>query len=413
MKTRTTTTLALIVLSALAIGQGAAAQGQQSTGQVPPLTPQQIADVKKLLEEKEKAERQAVREAELEGVRVRLGDIGQFRGARRNVLTGIGLVVGLAGTGDTKSTPWTQTLISNYLSRWGTIVDQAQVKGKNIATVMVTAELPPFIAPGSRVDLTVSSNGDAKSLQGGVLLPTTLASMTDADTVMAVGYGAVSIGGFDASSGGSGSRKNHPTVGVISGGATVEKSVPTQFVFEGGVMYFDLDKPDFTTAERTAATLRDQFPGYQVTALDGATVKIVAPSGESPTFVAQQVEATEVLANTPASVVVNERTGTIVVGGNVRLGPAVIAHGSFEVRITTDYVISQPAPFSQGETVVIAVPQVDAGETRAQVQLVPPGATLEDLSRIFQALKVSARDVIAILMALQKQGALKARIEVQ
>jgi flagellar P-ring protein precursor FlgI len=396
------------------VAAGAVAAGHAQTAQAPPeLSPAQKAELERLLSERSRQEADRIRLAEEEGVTVRLADIGQFRGARSNVVQGIGLVVGLAGTGDTKSTPWTATLVSNAMRRWGTFVDEKQVRSKNLATVMVTAEIPPFLAPGSKIDLTVSSNGDAKSLEGGVLLPALLSSLSKPEETLAVGFGPVSIGGFNASSGGSSVRKNHATVGLVAGGGTLEASVPTQFVFEGGVMYFDLDAPDFTTAERAAAAIRLAMPGVEAKALDGATIEIVAPAGAAPTAVASEVGSCLVLANTPATVVVNERTGTIVVGGNVRLGPALIAHGSLQVRVTTDYLVSQPAPFSQGETVVVAIPEVEAQETPAQTQLVAPNATLGDLAKVLQELKVSARDVIAILTALQRQGALKARIVLQ
>ena len=246
-----------------------------------------------------------------------------------------------------------------------------------------------------------------------MLLPTVLTSMTDAQTPVCTAFGSVSIGGFNASAGGSSVRKNHTNVGIVSGGGIVEKSVPTQFVFEGNALYFDLDEPDFTTAQRSAEALRAANPGWSAEAVDGATIKIVFTEGTAPTLAAQKVEAVTVMASTPASVVVNERTGTIVVGGNVRLGPAVIAHGSLQVTISTDVVVSQPQPFGNGETVVVAVPNVQADDPPAQVAIIAPNATLDDLAKILQTLKVSARDMIAILQALQAQGALKARIKVQ
>ncbi|MCW5938303.1 MAG: flagellar basal body P-ring protein FlgI [Fimbriimonadaceae bacterium] len=422
MHPKTLTLCFAALLASACLGQQGGQAGEPPAGapvtatqqdSAPKLTPEQLAEIQKILEERALKQTEAIRRAELEGVQTRLGDIGRFRGARGNVLQGIGLIVGLNGTGDSKSTPWTSTLISNVLSRWGTAVDARQVQAKNIATVLVTAEMPAFVAPGTKIDVTVSSNGDAKSLEGGVLMPTVLTSMTDPDTVLATAYGSVSIGGFNASSGGSGVRKNHPNVGIVAAGATVERSVPTQILFQGGVMYFDLDTPDFSTAERATEALKSAYPELTVETVDGATIKLTLPQGKSPTEVAQRVELTQVFANTPASVVVNERTGTIVVGGNVRLGPAVIAHGSLEVRIATDYVVSQPAPFSNGETVVVAVPQVDAQESPAQTAVVAPTATLDDLAKILQTMRVTARDMIAILMALQKQGALKARIVVQ
>ncbi|MBS1723734.1 MAG: flagellar basal body P-ring protein FlgI [Armatimonadetes bacterium] len=406
-----------LIAAASAWGQSAPAQtppkSQNTTSQTPALSPAQLAEIQKLLNEKHQQSIDSIRTAEADGIKVRLGDIGRFRGARSNVIQGFGLVVGLAGSGDTKSTPWTSTLIANAMSRWGTMVDEAAVRSKNIAAVLVTCEMPPFIAPGSKLDITVSSSGDAKSIEGGVLLPTVLTSMSDPNTPLCTAFGSVSIGGFNASSGGSGVRKNHPNVGIVSGGAIVEKSVPTQFIFEGNVMYFDLDDPDFTTAQRTATAIELSQPSWEAAAIDAATIKVTVPIGTAPTLAAQIVEGTEVMANTPASVVVNERTGTIVVGGNVKLGPAIIAHGSLQVTISTDVVVSQPQPFSKGETVVVAVPQVDAGETDAQVALVAPNATLDDLAKILQTMKVSARDIIAILQALQAQGALKARIKVQ
>lgn len=407
--------LAILGLSAFTSAQTAQDPGgtkPPATAQQPPqLSKEQLEEVQKMLDAKHQRELDSIRKAETDGVRVRLGDIGRFRGSRSNVLQGVGIVVGLNGTGDTKSTPWTTTLISNYMSRWGTVVDEKQVRSKNIATVMITCEMPAFVAPGTKMDITISSNGDAKSLEGGVLLPTVLTSMLDPQTPVCTAYGSVSIGGFNASAGGSKVSKNHALTGIVPGGATVEKSISTQFLFEGNVMFFDLDDPDFTTVERSAEALRKMFPDWKVSALDGATLKLGIPEGVSGTLAAQRLEATEVMANTPAVVVVNERTGTIVVGGNVRLGPAIIAHGSLQITISTDVVISQPQPFSNGETVVVAVPQVDATEAQAQIALVPPNATLDDLARILQTLKVSARDIIAILQALQAQGALKARIK--
>ncbi|MBS1713401.1 MAG: flagellar basal body P-ring protein FlgI [Armatimonadetes bacterium] len=413
MFARTLLTAATLALSLAACAQQGAKPGNGQTQAPPQLTKEQLAEIQKLLDEKRTRESEAVHNGETQGVSVRLGDIGRFRGARSNILQGVGLIVGLGGTGDTQSTPWTKTLISNMMARWGSMVDEKQVRSKNIAAVMITAELPPFVAPGTKLDVTVSSSGDAKSLEGGVLLPTVLTSMADPQTPVCTAFGSVSIGGFNASAGGSAVRKNHTNVGIVSGGGIVEKSVPTQFVFDGNVLFFDLDEPDFTTAQRAAEALKSANPGWGAEAMDGATIKIAFPTGTAPTLAAQKVEAVQVMANTPASVVVNERTGTIVVGGNVKLGPAVIAHGSLQVTISTDVVVSQPQPFGNGETVVVAVPTVQAEDPPAQVAIVAPNATLDDLAKILQTLKVSARDMIAILQALQAQGALKARIKVQ
>lgn len=409
--------LIVTALFALSLAPGQTPQGQNGGAQTtkqqqpPALTPEQVAEIQKLLDAKNQEKLDSIRKAETEGVKVRLGDIGRFRGTRSNVLQGVGIVVGLNGSGDTKSTPWTTTLISNYMTRWGTTVDEKQVRSKNIAAVMITCEMPAFVAPGTKMDITVSSSGDAKSLEGGVLLPTVLTSMSDPGTPVCTAYGSVSIGGFNASAGGSKVSKNHALTGIVPGGATVEKSVTTQFAFDGNTLYFDLDTPDFTTIDRAVQVLKATLPEWTIEAQDGATLKLTYPQGMTPTAAARFVESAEVMANTPATVVVNERTGTIVVGGNVRLGPAVIAHGSLQVTISTDVVVSQPEPFSNGETVVVAVPNVSAQEEPAQVALVAPNATLDDLAKILQTLKVSARDIIAILEALQAQGALKARIK--
>lgn len=379
----------------------------------PPATNQEDDKAKQARLQQRIEQDKAIADALQEGVEVRLPDIGGFRGAQSNVVMGYGLVVGLDGTGDTKSTPFTAKLLSNALSRWGTMVDPEQMRGKNVATVAVTAELPPFAAPGRKVDITIQSIGDAKSLAGGFLLPTPLAPTSNPEDVYILATGAASIGGFSAASGGASSTKNHQNVARIPAGGDVQKSVRTQFVFDNNIAYFDLDEPDFTTAQRTAQAIVDGLPGYGAIAQDGVTIKILLPLGVDPIVAFSQIESLQVKANLPASVVINERTGTIVIGGNVKLGPAVIAHGSLQVRIENDYFISQPPPFSNGETKVVEIPVVQTEESKAQIALVGGKTTLNDLAKILQALKVSARDIIAIIQALADQGALKARVKIQ
>jgi flagellar P-ring protein precursor FlgI len=357
--------------------------------------------------------RQSIREAEQLGVRVELAAIGGFRGARSNVIIGYGLVTGLNGTGDSQQVQVTSTAMANALSRWGTLVNERNFRSKNIAIVAVTAELPAFAAPGRRVDVTVQSLGDAKSLEGGILLPTPLGTMVNPDLHFAVASGAVSIGGFNAGSSGSSVRKNHPTVGRIPNGADVQKTVPTQTVFNGNTLFFDLDQPDFTTAQRVAEMVNQSLPGLEATALDGVTVQVQVPEPDRAVEYMSNLQKLQVFANTIPTVVINERTGTIVVGGNVRLGPAIIAHGSLQVRIETDFNVSQPNPLSGGETVVTPQTNISAEEDKPEIALVAPTATLEDLARVLQTLNLSARDIIAILQALAEQGALKARIRIQ
>lgn len=388
-------TVLTLVLAGLAVAQ--------STG----LTDEQKDQMK------EQLRRQEIREAELLGINVELAAIGGFRGARSNTVMGYGLVVGLNGTGDSKQIAATSTAISNALSRWGTLVDPAQFKSKNIAIVSVTCEMPPFSAPGRTMDITVQSLGDAKSLEGGFLLPTPLAPAWDNSKVFATASGALSLGGFNAGANGSSVRKNHPTAGRVPNGATVETSVPTQFVFDGGVVYFDLDDPDFTTAKRVAERINLAYPEFIAKAEDAVTIKILLADQNMAVEAISLIEKLEVYANTPPTVVINERTGTIVVGGNVKLGPAVIAHGSLRVQIDTQNTVSQPLPLSQGQTTEVTNSTVNADEDPPQVTVITPNASLDDLARIFQTLNLSARDIIAILQALSDQGALKARIKIQ
>jgi flagellar P-ring protein precursor FlgI len=373
--------------------------------------------------DKEKAAQEAAKKAQEEqlqrildgernGIEVRIKDIARFRGIRSNQLLGYGLVVGLEGTGDTRNTPFTQTLLANAMKFAGTVVDPVFLKVKNVAVVAVTADLPPFSMPGNTIDVTVQSIGDAKSLQGGTLLQAPLFAATH-DIVYAVAQGPISIGGFNVGVSGNSVQKNHSNVGRIPGGAIVENSVPTKVVFDGK-LYLELDSADLTTAQRMAAKLNDTLPDYSASALTAGTIELTLPSGKTPTLAMSEIEAIKVFADVPAVVVINERTGTIVVGGNVRVGPAMIAKGSLSVRIETYYEVSQPAPFSRrGDTVVVPQTRVDAQESNAQVALIAPTTTVADLARLFQTLKVSPTDIIAILQALQEQGALKARIKVQ
>lgn len=351
--------------------------------------------------------------AALRGVEVRVKDIAHFRGVRSNQLRGYGLVVGLDGTGDSKKAPFSGVALANMLKTFGTSIDPNLINAKNIAAVIVTADLGPFTSPGSRIDVLVQSIGDARSLQGGVLLQTPLYAAGDANVAIAVAQGPLSIGGFRAAGGGNSVQKNHPTVGRIPAGAIVETAVATQLVFEGRSMYLDLDDPDLTTAQRLTEKIRETIPSCSPRPVDGGTVELTLPDGMDPVAFMSSVESLRVLADSESVVVVNERTGTIAIGGNVKLGPAVIAHGSLQVRIESEPIISQPAPFSRGETVVTNQTTVTAGEDTAQVALIPPNASVADLAKIFQALKLSPSDIIAILQMLKVEGALKARIKVQ
>ncbi len=352
-------------------------------------------------------------EVEREGVEVRVKDIARFRGVRANQLQGYGLVVGLEGSGDSKKTPFTATLLANAMKKFGTMIDPNQMNLKNVATVSITAELPPFSSPGNRINVTVQSIGDAKSLQGGTLLQAPLYGAGDDTRAIAVAQGPISIGGFNSSSTGSSVQKNHVNVGMIPGGAFVETSVPTQVMFNGR-LYLELDEGDLTTAQRLASKLSEKFPNFVPIAMDGGTIEISVPAGASPVEVMSLIESTTVFADVQALVVVNERTGTIVMGGNLKLGPAVVAQGNLEIMIERDPIVAQPLPLSNtGTTTVVDHANVGASEDKAQFGSIGKNATVADLARVFQAIKATPRDIISILQALRDQGALKARIKLQ
>ena len=356
-------------------------------------------------------EQQAL-DAERNGIQVRIKDVGRFRGVRRNQLLGYGLIVGLEGTGDSRKTPFTQTLLANAMKSFGTMIEPGSMEAKNIATVAITAELPPFASPGNSIDITVQSIGDAKSLQGGYLLQAPLFGANDKENAIAVAQGAISIGGFNVSAGGNKIQKNHVNVGRIPGGAIVERVIPYQLVYSGK-MFVELDEGDLTTANRIATRIREVRPEFNPVAIDGGTIQIDLPNSLSPVQAMSLIEMVEVKVDIPAMVIVNERTGTIAMGANVRLGPAVISQGSLQIIIEEFNEVSQPGPFSNGRTRDVTNQKVDAVEDTAQVGLLNPVTTIADLARVFQALKVTPRDAIAILQALKEQGSLNARLKLQ
>jgi flagellar P-ring protein precursor FlgI len=403
------------ILAALALAGSVFAQaGNGSSGNTGTVKTAEQIEQENQAKAQSLAMQKAIIDAEREGVNVRMKDIGRFRGVRPNMLQGYGLVVGLAGTGDSQQTPFTATLLENALRRWGTSIDASKFRPKNIAVVSITAELPAFAAPGNAIDVTVSSLGDAKSLEGGTLLLSPLYGPSDFETVMAVTQGPVSIGGFNASAGGASTRKNHTNVGRIPGGALVERGVDTQVLFEGNKLFFELYLADLTTAQRVATAIKDDLPGYVVKPIDGGTIEITIPDKDEFMLSMSKIEQTFVKADVPAVVVVNERTGTVVIGGNVRLGPAVIAHGSLQVRVEAFPFVSQPNSFNNsGQTTTGEQTFVNAQEDPVQIGILAPNTTINDLAKILQTLQVSARDIIAILQALAEQGALKAKIKIQ
>lgn len=397
----------LLSIGLILLTVSAWAQTDPKTAQGDP----QEAKRQEALKQAEDARRKAIADSEQNGVEVRVKDVARFRGVRSNQLQGVGLIVGLAGTGDTKNTPFTATLLANAMKD-KTVIDPKLLKAKNVAVVFVTAELPAFASPGNRIDVTVQSAGDATSLQGGYLLRTPLFGPSDSETAYAVAMGPISIGGFNASGGGSSVQKNHTNVGRLPEMGIVERAVDTEVVFDGH-MFLELRDADLTSAQRMADQLNRLNPAYGAVAVDGGTVQVSMPEGKSPVQAMAEIETVRFYSDVEATVVISENTGTIVAGGNVRLAPAMVAKGSLTVKIEQELIISQPNPFTFGSTVVGQQTTVKAQEEPAQVTMMGPTATVADLARIFQALRVSATDMIAILQALRSQGALKARIKIQ
>jgi len=341
----------------------------------------------------------------------KLKDLAYFLGSRPNSLIGYGLVVGLNGSGDNTNTQFTVNTLANLLDNMGIHVDPAQTKIKNVAAVMVTAKLPSFSRIGTRIDLEASSIGDAKSLEGGTLLMTPLKGPDG--KIYAVAQGPISTGGFSISgASGSSVQKNHPTVGFISGGALVEKEVQVRYA-ELPSLDLVLKTPDFTTATKTAATISRAMPGITARALDAATVKLEVPPPQRSEMIAviTQIENLEVDQEIVAKVVVNERTGTIVIGENVRISPVAVAHGSLTVQISEQQSVSQPLPFSRGQTVVTPQSNIQVQESKGALAVVGGGVTLGQVIQGLNAIGATPRDLINILQSIKAAGAMQAELE--
>lgn len=341
----------------------------------------------------------------------RIKDIAKVQGVRANQLVGYGLVVGLAGTGDSNKSTFTMQSIANMLKSFGVVVSASALKSKNAAAVMVTAQLPPFVKPGDTIDITVSSIGDAKSLQGGTLLQTPLKAGNG--NVYAVGQGSVSIGGFSAKSGGASQQTNFLTAGNIPNGAMVERDVAMNFADNGNSITLALSQPDFTTASRISAAVDSRF-GSISQARDPGTVTIGIPA-EYVKNIVGFIAAIEELPVTPdnaAKVVINERTGTIVMGSNVTIDEVAVAQGGLSIRISPAAEVSQPEPFSAGKTVVLDKSTVEATEQKANLILLPASASVGDVVNALNAVGATPRDIMAILQAMKAAGALHAELQI-
>jgi flagellar P-ring protein precursor FlgI len=338
----------------------------------------------------------------------RLKEIADVEGVRANQLLGYGLVVGLNGTGDGK-VDFTVKSISNMLEKMGIRVNPEDVKVKNVAAVIVTAELPAFSRPGSKLDVSLSSLGDAKSLQGGTLLFTPLKG-ADGNTY-AVAQGMVNLGGFAVSEGGDSAQKNHPTVGTVPEGAIVERAIPFD-LFQSKRVRIVLREPDFTTMTRVVDAINERLGQPVATAIDSASVEVPlqGPHIQDPVGLMAMLEQVEVQQDIGAKVIVNERTGTIIMGENVTISRVALAHGNLNIAIRSETQVSQPNQLAQGQTAVVNNTDVNVGEEVKSLQVVGGEVTLGDVVKALNSLGATPRDLISIFTALKRAGALHAEL---
>ena len=340
----------------------------------------------------------------------RLKDLTSVEGARDNQLTSYGLVVGLAGSGDGKITETIQTT-ANMLQRFGVNVPSDTIKSGNVAAVMVTANIGPFSKPGSRIDVTVSSIGDAKTLQGGVLLQVPMLGANN--VVYAVAQGAIAVGGFLGGAGGAGGatvQKNHPTVATIPGGAIVEREIPSDVVRDDSINLL-LREPDFISAARMAEVVNQMFPSSAI-ARDAGMINVRIPSEYRSYYVnfLATIGSLEVAPDNVARIVINERTGTIVATANARISKAAISHGSIVISIASNLNVSQPGAFSNGQTTTTPSTTTDVKEQQGGFKVVDDAPNIERVASALNALGVSTRDMMSIFQAMKTAGTLQAEL---
>ncbi|MGA2148899.1 MAG: flagellar basal body P-ring protein FlgI [Bryobacteraceae bacterium] len=343
------------------------------------------------------------------GAATRLKELVALEGVRDNQLLGYGLVVGLAGTGDRQQTLFPAQSLANMLERMGLTINPTTIQVKNTAAVMVTATLPPFAQAGSRIDATIAAIGDSPSLQGGILLMTSLKGPDN--QVFAVAQGPLILGGFMAGGGANAKTMNHPTVGRIPNGAIVERTAPSPPL--GNIVKLQLDRADFTTATRVAEALNKRF-GKVAHAESAALVTVTLPTEfqNDPTGFVSEFERLTVEVDRTAEIVVNERTGTIIMGKDVRIAPVAILQGSLTVEIETTLQVSQPNALSQGTTQVVPKVAVGASQQPVRNVMLKQGATVEELVQALTSIGSSPRDIISILQNLKDAGAIEAELRV-
>lgn len=343
--------------------------------------------------------------------KVLLRDVTQIEGVRDNQLVGYGLVIGLNRTGDTQQTYFTVQTLANSLQRMGVQISPGIVVVKDVAAVFVTATLPAFARPGMKLDVTVSAVGDAKSIVGGVLLLTALRATNG--QIYAEAQGPMAIGGYSEGVGGNSRSVNHPTVGRIAEGATVERDAAVDLSHFRTVSLL-LQNPDFTAARDVADAINKEFGKIIANALDSRRVDVdVAASGVTsvPTLISR-VQNLSIAFRSPAKVVVNERTGTIVMGGDVRLSPVSVIHGSLTIDVQTTHMVVQPAPLTNGKPETVTETKVTVGDAPAQSIQLEEGANVDELIKGLHAIGATSHDVISILQAIKAAGGLQADLEV-
>ena len=345
---------------------------------------------------------------------VRVKDLADIEGVRSNQLIGYGLVVGLNRTGDrVQQNIYARQTLQNLLERMGISTNAAGLKPENIATVLVTATLPPFARPGSKIDVTVSSIGDAKSLQGGTLILTSLKGLDG--QVYAVAQGSISIGGISAGNSGNSVEINHPTVGRMPNGANVERAVPTELA-TGNQIVMVLRNEDFSTAARLNDVINVKFGPGTARALDGRNIEVIIPDvyGTNRVRFIAELESLSLRPDKIAKIIINERTGTIVMGSEVKIASVAISQGGVTVKVGTEYDVSQPNPLSPGgQTFVVPNTTIDIKEKKPESVILPDGATVDEVVRGLRSVGVSARDIISILQAIKSAGAMNAELELQ
>lgn len=355
--------------------------------------------------------------ASLTHAAVRLKSIAHLAGLQENAITGYGLVIGLAGSGDSRRNKDTTQAIANLLQTFGVTIHPNEINSRNTATVIVTANLPSHAHQGDKLDINVASLGDAKSLVGGTLLVTPLKGADN--LVYALAQGSISVGGFKYDLFGNVVQKNHPTAGLIPGGAIVEKTIYNELMDKTGELHLILNRPDFTTADHVESAVNKKFGAHTALARTAQDIEIHPPKasrGHVIRFIAQ-LENTNITPDNLPTVVVNERTGVVIAGNDVKIDAVTISHGNLQIAIATDYNVSQPTLISrtgrQVRTAVTPSTNISVKEPQANAVTLDQGATVADLIAALTRVQTSTRDIIAILESLKRAGALHAELVIE